>query len=298
MMEKTVAKCIACNSSKVKYIVEKSLEWGKLLKCSNCGHITLILSQEAEAEHSEGDYWDPKGENFKIYNNPDVQADEERKYKIFLEEIEKATTGRRLLDIGCGLGHFLYFMEKRDWDGAGLEPSTYAHQNRLEGNFEHKVGLVDTYKGAVNEFDLVTLWDVIEHLENPFDVLKRIRSLLKSKGYIILETPNEDCLLRKVIKLVYITTFGWINLLPYLYYPAHLHYFTPKSMNLLCKRLGMNMEAVGKVSSSPTKILLKYKAHHSDRKWFNLINSLMVPALKVGSILKSGNKMLIKIRNN
>ena len=98
-----------------------------------------------------------------------------------------------LLDIGCGAGFFLNIAKERGWNCHGmeilLEYIKYAQENlalqhiRLES-------LDEPLSYDKNVFDVITLWDLIEHLRNPLNSLKKINHIMKPGGLLVMWTPN------------------------------------------------------------------------------------------------------------
>lgn len=107
------------------------------------------------------------------------------------EILKRVGPGGRVLDIGCATGIFLSGMQKKGWECYGLEPSEYAAQyahNRF--GLEIFNGYLDDAPYPENFFDLITLWDVLEHLPDPAASLKKIQRLLKPGGWLVLSLPN------------------------------------------------------------------------------------------------------------
>jgi 2-polyprenyl-3-methyl-5-hydroxy-6-metoxy-1,4-benzoquinol methylase len=106
--------------------------------------------------------------------------------------IQKRRPGGSLLDVGCATGLFLNAMRDfGQWNLTGIELShsaaEYARQrfglNVVEGSLE---------KGQFEPecFDIITLWDVLEHLDNPLEALRQVYRLLKPGGWILIKTPD------------------------------------------------------------------------------------------------------------
>jgi 2-polyprenyl-3-methyl-5-hydroxy-6-metoxy-1,4-benzoquinol methylase len=111
-------------------------------------------------------------------------------------------TPRRVLDIGCAAGYFLSVMQEEGWQVTGLEPS-----DAIRVQAEKELGAKNVCGGllgvdddlAPGSFDLVTFWDVIEHIPDPRAALVRARKLLAPGGLLIVETQNVNSRAAKVL---------------------------------------------------------------------------------------------------
>jgi len=108
--------------------------------------------------------------------------------------LEKA----RLLDIGCAYGPFLAAARDRGFDVAGLDPApeavAYVRESlgvtALQGTFPESAGELERLSGGPEQFDVITLWYVIEHFEEPGRALTAINGLLKMGGILAFSTPS------------------------------------------------------------------------------------------------------------
>jgi len=96
-----------------------------------------------------------------------------------------------LLDIGCATGEFLNELNfKSDWNLYGIEPNLSAR------NYAASIGNLtifsDLEKANFNDnfFDVITLWDVIEHIDNPTKLMQQVNRIIKKEGVLIIKTPN------------------------------------------------------------------------------------------------------------
>ena len=103
-----------------------------------------------------------------------------------------AQPGRRVLDVGCARGDFLDQMRRRGWIVAGVEPTDWlADEAAARGLPIWPTTLADA--GIPSEaFDVVTMWDVLEHLPDPLAGLARAGKALRPGGRILVNTPIED----------------------------------------------------------------------------------------------------------
>ncbi len=149
-------------------------------------------------------------------------------------QVARLCSGGRLLDVGCSTGLFLKEMRHYgDWTLAGVEANTLAAQ------YAHDVFGLDIFCGQIEHapwqrgsFDVITLWDVLEHLPNPQTALRRIRNLLTDEGWLIVSVPNADSIDARL--------FGryWIGLDA----PRHLSVFSLNGLKRLFTETGFELE--------------------------------------------------------
>jgi SAM-dependent methyltransferase len=95
--------------------------------------------------------------------------------------------------VGSGGGEFLYLLEKLGCDASGIEPNEgYAGYAKSEYQLNIKNGFLQNTQFEENSFDMVTLWHVFEHMDNPLDALKKIHSYLATNGVLVIEVPNVE----------------------------------------------------------------------------------------------------------
>jgi 2-polyprenyl-3-methyl-5-hydroxy-6-metoxy-1,4-benzoquinol methylase len=176
--------CILCNTTEAKTVFNEN--GIPILECNKCGHVYSSYEQE---EHYDG-YWE--GEN-QTYDLDWWDIAHRSVYKDFIHSYLKKDSGR-LLDVGCGLGFFVksVLTSKPKWEVVGYEISKQAvafanNQNGLKSVY---AGLVQNSNLQTDSFDIITLWDVIEHIPKPHSLLTYLFSLLKPGGILFLQTPN------------------------------------------------------------------------------------------------------------
>ncbi len=92
-----------------------------------------------------------------------------------------------LLDIGAGTGAFLQAAKKRGWTVQGIEPNTNARKKAQAKGFQLKVSLDEL---SNQQFDVITLWHVLEHIPNLEKTITKIDTLLKPNGIVLVAVPN------------------------------------------------------------------------------------------------------------
>jgi len=137
----------------------------------------------------------------------------------------------RLLDVGCGHGFFLKAMADRGWAVEGIEISATG-RDYARDVFGLKVSGQPLPRAdfADGQFDVITLFYVIEHLTNPRAVLAEVRRLLRPGGLVLLRWPHTAPLVRLLRP--------WAESLKLYQAPSHLFDFAPRSMTILLNDLG------------------------------------------------------------
>lgn len=207
-----------------------------LARCTGCGLVYVnhkFTAQELAQYYREGYYC---GECGLVYEN--YFADEELKIQGFrsrVEQIWKHYIHRgKLLDLGCAAGYFLE-AAKPYFEVVGVELSDYAARYAREV-FGHTVITGEVFDGKFpsNYFDVVTMWDVIEHLPNPRAVVQEIYRILKPRGLLVISTGDVESLnARRNLK-------GWKLIAP----PWHLFYFSKRTLRQLLSTTGFRVRAI------------------------------------------------------
>ncbi len=132
----------------------------------------------------------------------------------------------KVLDLGCARGDFLAFATAAGFsvEGVDLHPGLAA-QARERGFAVHTGDLRDLAAGLGPRFDLVTLWDVIEHVDDPVAVLAACRQVLRPGGLVLFHTGNAAFQIPKARWLYRLRPGGGPHLIPY----QHLSHFDPAS---------------------------------------------------------------------
>ena len=107
-----------------------------------------------------------------------------------MRHLPKASSGKRLLDLGCGNGAFLLRARGAGWLTIGVDLDPKAVEVAQSQRLDVRLGGVEELHPADEQFDVITLSHVIEHVHHPLEVLQACHSLLKPDGNLWIETPN------------------------------------------------------------------------------------------------------------
>jgi len=212
-------RCTACRNSQSIIVLRKdSLS---LHQCLKCGTVFL------------GGYSNDFVPELYAYYDKYVNLGKENVFdpitsnrcQDLLRWFSRFSIGQELLDVGCGLGQFVEVANRRGWIAEGLELS------RGAVNFACRQGVtvreLDFLSEEIkpNSYDLVTLFEVIEHVPTPAEFLRRAGEVVRPGGLVYLTTPN----FASVDRFLLGQNWGIIH-------REHLTYFTPHTLRALVKK--------------------------------------------------------------
>lgn len=233
--------CPICNSKEFenKYQLKDytvSDEEYTILKCHSCG---FMFTQDAPDAGSIGPYYKSddyvshsntqKGIFFKVYHL--VREHMLKKKKKAILENTNLSEEKNILDIGTGRGYFLNHMQESGFNCKGIEQDPEVRKAASESfNLDIKAP-EELYKLKDNQFDVITLWHVLEHVHDLRSYLSKIDTLLKKDGLLIIALPNPECADEAIYKEQWA---GWDV-------PIHLWHFTPSNIKDLLSQFKFNM---------------------------------------------------------
>lgn len=202
---------------------EQHGDFTNIVECKSCG---LRYENPREPEQQlEAQY---QGVEDPVYERE--QEGRVRTFSRTLDSLERYTRPGLVLDVGCYLGLFLDVARSRGWKTHGVEPSTWAAERAGQKN--HTVANTPLRKAelAPASFDLVTLWDVIEHLHDPLGQLREIHRVLKPGGVFGLSTMDAGCMFAKLAG----RRWPW-------FMRMHLYYFTRGTLTAMLHQAGFDV---------------------------------------------------------
>lgn len=208
-MQKFHKSCILCSSVDIYSITKYSNSY--LYGCRNCKFkfSGAIPSEKELIEHYKG-----YGRN--DYLSPITI----KRYNELLDTFEKYRKKNNLIDVGCGIGYFAEEAIKRGWNVYGTEYTEDAISICENKNIIMHKGILNPKNYDV-KFDIITSFEVIEHINNPQEEIKNYSKILRKGGLFYCTTPNFNSLSRGILKEKWST----------ICYPEHLSYYTPKTLS-------------------------------------------------------------------
>ena len=213
LSQRDVQEIFACTSSAYG-------ECGPIVRCDQCG----FMYQNPQP--------DPRWILSAYQDVVDSRYDDEREGRVhtFTRELERLMgliAPGRLLDVGSHVGVFLEVGSALGWQAEGVEPSRWAAEVARSRGLAVTSGTLDDLNTEPERYDLVTLWDVIEHLPDPSAELRRLHQLVRPGGLLAISTMDVDAPVARLLG----RSWPW-------YMQMHLYYFSRRTLGLLVETAG------------------------------------------------------------
>ena len=151
-----------------------------------------------------------------------------------------------LLDIGCGRGIAASFFKEKGFQVKGLDVSSEAVRVTREKGIEAEVFDI-TNDNLAGDYDVITCFEVLEHLVDPLKALEKIRGALKANGEMVISLPNDFHLWRRLQILFGMSRFGGYD------WP-HIRFFDRREAYRLLEASGLRVEGVRFVPLVPPRM--------------------------------------------
>jgi 2-polyprenyl-3-methyl-5-hydroxy-6-metoxy-1,4-benzoquinol methylase len=198
-------RCNLCGADDTVDVAE--IDGFHIVRCRQCGlvYVNPRYHQQQLQEIYTEEYYDHDGINngleFFGYNN--YVDDEENIKTTFakrLNTIERYADRGKLLDVGCATGFFLDLARSRGWEVIGSEVSEFsARYARQTFGLDVRLGTLKQLNFQSQAFDVVTMWDVIEHVPDPLGELREVWRILRDGGVLSIITPDVGSLVARVL---------------------------------------------------------------------------------------------------
>ncbi|WP_321405105.1 class I SAM-dependent methyltransferase [Maridesulfovibrio sp.] len=215
-------------------IVLDSVDGFDVIQCESCGFKHIIpIPDEDELEHIYKHEYHVTDKPLMLQHQLEDQDWHAATNTARLETIEKLL-GRKgsILDVGSGNGFFLKQAVERGWLAKGVEPADKAVEycRSIGLDVVHSVFDQECAE-TIGKFDVVYLWEVLEHLPNPAGLLNLCRQVLNRGGLVVVGVPNDYNKLQKIMVEDMDEKPWWVT--P----PHHINFFNRNSLELLLRRL-------------------------------------------------------------
>jgi 2-polyprenyl-3-methyl-5-hydroxy-6-metoxy-1,4-benzoquinol methylase len=223
------------------------------------------MDDEHLAEAYRRLYYPSSGGGKPIYANTPVEILEQTFDRF--EEIAGTLAHRRVLDFGSGIGGLCKLAQARGMSAVGIEADPEGRRTAAATTGLVVYGSISELKAAEPDakFDLITMWDVIEHLRKPWEVVAQLRPFLREDGCFLLSTPNAASL------RAYIQKAKWESFEN----ETHFYYFTATTLESVLNSAGLSHV---RFLDSP----IRYSFHSKVRA---LLNQALTPLGRHGQLI-------------
>lgn len=216
---------VSKKSDKTPYFVCTNNQYAiydDIAKCSNCGLVYVIgkieKNKRAYVKVEDPVYLKEMGGRIKTFS----------KHLDEIEEMHGKKKNLRILDVGAHTGIFVKIAKERGYEAEGIEPSAWCVKKAKEKfnvNLRNDILRKGIFKE--NSFDIVTMWDVVEHMNDPLTGIGIAKSYLKPGGMLAMSTVDIGSVLAKT------QGKNWMFLMV-----QHLFYFDKKTMRMFLHKAG------------------------------------------------------------
>lgn len=208
---------------------------GGIRVCRTCGtSARLPVTAVSDPRAHYADYYDTV---------PVLSPLTAQRLEEWAADLARAKQTGRLLEVGCGTGHFLRAAAAAGFEASGTEVSASAIARLRKEGFHVLEGDLPSLGLAEASFDAVVLFEVIEHLADPLTYLAEARRLLRAGGVLLLTTPNFDSLSRRLLA----ERWRVVD-------PEHLVLFTTDGLRRALHRVDLHVSRIESRNLDPLEI--------------------------------------------
>ncbi len=249
--------CIACDNSKHIFFSRKNSF--TLYKCVECSKIVINPIPKSFDNVYNQEYFSGAKNGFGYVNYDKDKEAMKNVFHKYLDKIEQYiinNKNKKILDIGAATGFFMKIAISKGFKIKGIEYSKDAAESGKKNGLNISVGTIEDYDSKKEKFDVVTMFDVIEHIPNPKFSIKAVSNLLVKNGLLLINTPDSGSFFAKLMGS------KWHLIVP----PEHIHYFNKKSLITLLESNGFEIVEYTKIGK---KFTLEYVSSMLAR-WTNV----------------------------
>jgi 2-polyprenyl-3-methyl-5-hydroxy-6-metoxy-1,4-benzoquinol methylase len=224
--------CNLCGSRRAQHLYTKN--GFELVRCTSCQLVYVRnppTRNELERLYSFASGYHTA---FRSHSSAESRAHAARAAE-FLRIVRHHRLPGRLLDVGCSAGFFLERARAEGWTTSGVEISNDTAELARRRGLDVFTGTLEQAGFRAGSFDVVTMWDVVEHLEDPVATVAIAADVLKADGLLALSTPNIAGLLPRLSYRAARWTGRWPHPEP----PGHLFQFSKATIRRLLTRCGL-----------------------------------------------------------
>lgn len=221
MKERYLERCDVCGERTFRPKFQRNEAHSDIVQCDGCGFVFSNPQMEVVYER-HGNY---------VQRHLRTERGRRLTSQWRLDQIPTSVTGRKLLEVGCSVGFFLDEAQKRGFDVTGAELNQGAAKYARE---TLRLNVIDediTCREFDDGFDVIALFDVLEHLPKPIEFLTYLTDhLLQRDGVILIEVPNIFSITSKLLG----TRTAHLSF-------SHFSYYSPGTFSRVAANAGLEM---------------------------------------------------------
>jgi 2-polyprenyl-3-methyl-5-hydroxy-6-metoxy-1,4-benzoquinol methylase len=231
LLTKENINCPLCNTN--NYRAEYRITQWTIAKCNNCSfvYVNPRLQKNEILKLYVHDYFDNTDVGYLHYKENAVLR--KKNFEKWVSDAQPYIIEKekyKALDIGCAAGYCLEVFESKKWDASGLELNEEYANQLAESNYKiYKSPLLQEV--FAEKFDIITLFDVAEHLTDLKENFLKLNSILSDDGTVVIITPNYNSLQRRLLGK------KWFQFKP----TEHINYFTAATFKTLTNETGFEI---------------------------------------------------------
>lgn len=198
----------------------------QIVKCNNCG---LVYANPRWSDEELAALYTAVEDKTYVEEREGRELTFE-KHLHALQAFTGPANGRSLLDVGAYIGVFVDIARQNGWSAEGIEPSHWAVAQARERGLPVYQGTQQSPSLAGRSFDVVTLWDVIEHVTDPAAEIRQAYHLLNPGGWLAVHTMDIDSLTARLMG----GRWPWLM-------DMHLYYFSRDTLSEMIRKQGFNV---------------------------------------------------------
>lgn len=256
--------CPLCKKNKstpfpISYLLDQKIFNAR--KCLSCDFVYLSprpTRREIELMYSD-EYFLHDGADFGAHAAQDYETAARLgsvKFPEILGWIKKYRTDGKFFEIGCGMGYFLDYARQHGFEVSGIEFAALgANACKEKFGLEVLQSSFENYSVKENIYDVIFMGDVLEHFNEPLEMLQKAHAMIKPGGIVAVEVPSMFNSITGRLAVAGLNILGKTKKMPMP--PYHVNEFTPRTLTLMLKFAGFDTVKIVQRIKSPHSITLR-----------------------------------------